>query len=215
MVGTSPSKNLYAKRGSINLENNKGKKIRLELADMLAGAAFPLMLMVILSASILSFATSGDFVMDIIVLVIGELLIIAVLMIFGRQNGAYAYRKSVQQLKKREIGTSDLKALLGTGEYAIYKGFLIGLISCAPFLIFQFINCIFPNTFCEFLLIYAFGWAYLPLRFIHASEWLNLLWIIPATGVHALAYFIGGKMEKKKQDDMASRQNGKDKKKKA
>ncbi|MCH5142226.1 MAG: hypothetical protein J1G07_00725 [Clostridiales bacterium] len=197
------------------MEENKGKKIRLELVDLLSGAAFPLMIMIILSASIMSFATSDDMIMNIIILVVGELLLIAVLMIFGKQNGVYAYRKSVQQAKKREIGTSDVKSLLGVGEYAIYKGFIIGFITCVPFIIFQMINCIFPNSFCEFLLIYAFGWAYLPLSYIHASEWLNVLWIIPALCVHALAYFIGGKIEKKKQDDMAARQKVKDKKKKA
>ena len=203
------------KRGSLNLKENRGKKIRLELADLLSGAAFPLMLMVILSASIMSFATSDDIILNIIILVVGELLLAAVFIIFGRQNGIYAYRKSAQQSKKREIGTSDMKALLGVGEYSIYKGFLIGFIACVPFIIFQIINCILPNTFCEFLLIYAFGWAYLPLIYIHASELLNLLWIIPALSVHALGYFIGAKMEKKKQDDMAARQSNKDKKKKA
>lgn len=197
------------------MEEKKGNKIRLELMDLLSGAAFPLMLMIILSASIISFATSDDVILDIVILVVGELLFIAVLMIFGRQNGVYAYRKSVQQAKKREIGTNDVKSLLGVGEYSIYKGYLIGFIACIPFIIFQIINCIFPNSFCEFLLIYAFGWAYLPLNYIHAPEWLNLLWVIPALCVHALAYFIGGKIEKKKQDDMAARQNSKDKKKKA
>lgn len=194
---------------------NRGKKIRLELADLLSGAAFPLMLMIILSASIMSFATSDDMILNIIILVVGELLLTAVFIIFGRQNGIYAYRKSAQQSKKREIGTSDMKALLGVGEYSIYKGFLIGFIACVPFIIFQIINCILPNTFCEFLLIYAFGWAYLPLIYIHASEWLNLLWIIPALSVHALGYIIGAEMEKKKQDEMAARQSNKDKKKKA
>ena len=206
--------NSYAKRGFINLEQNKGKKIKLELLDLLSGAAFPLMLMTILSASIISFAASDDILMNIIIVVVGEVLLTAVLIIFGRQNGVVAYRKSAQQDKKREIGTSDVKALLGIGEYGIYKGFLIGLIACVPFIIFQLINCILPNMFCEFLLKYAFGWAYYPLSFVNASEWLNLLWIIPALCIHALGYFLGAKKEKKRQDSVAEFQNGKDKKKK-
>ena len=181
---------------------------------MLSGAAFPLMLMLVLSASILSFASSDDIVMDIIIIVVGEILLAAAIIIFGRQNGIVAYRKSVQQGKKREIGTSDIKALLCVGEYNIYKGFVIGLIVCVPYIIFQIVNCIVPNTFTEFLLKYAFGWAYYPLRYTDASEWLNLLWVIPAACIHALAYFIGGKAEKKKQDEMAQLQSGKDKKKK-
>lgn len=206
--------NLYAKRGSINLEQNKSKKFKLEFLDFLSGAAFPLMLMIILSASIISFAASDDMIMNIIIVVVGDVLLTAVLIIFGRQNGVVAYRKYVQQSKKREIGTSDIKALSGVGEYEIYKGFIIGLIACVPFIIFQMINCIVPNTFCEFLLKYAFGWAYYPLSYVNASEWLNLVWIIPALCIHALGYFIGAKREKKKQDEVAELQNGKDKKKK-
>lgn len=202
------------KRGFTNLEQETGKKIRLEIVDLLTGAAFPLMLMLVLSASILSFASSDDMVMDIIIIVVGEVLLATVFVIFGRQNGVVAYRKSVQQGKKREIGTSDVKALLGVGEYNIYKGFVIGFIACIPYIIFQTINCIFPNMFCEFLLKYAFGWAYYPLCYTGASEWLNLLWVIPATCVHALAYFIGGKIERKKQNEIAQLQNSKDKKKK-
>ena len=203
------------KRGFLNLEQNKGKKIRLEILDLLSGAAFPFMLMLILSASILSFAATDDMIMNIFIIVIGEILLAVVFGIFGRQNGIVAYRKSVQQNKKREIGTSDVKALLGVGEYSIYKGFLIGFITCVPFIVFEIINCILPNSFCEFLLEYAFGWAYYPLHYTNASEWLNLLWVIPATCIHALAYFIGGKIEKKKQDEMTEIQSGKDKKKKA
>ena len=202
------------KRGFLNLEQNKGK-IKLEILDLLAGAAFPLMLMIVLSASIMSFASSDDMTLNIIILAVGEALFCAVLIIFGRQNGVVAYIKTVQQGKKRQMGTADNKALCGTGEYSLYKGFVIGFIACVPYIIFQIINCIFPNSFCGFLLMYAFGWAYLPLSYIHASEWLNLLWVIPALCVHALGYFIGGKLEKKKQDSMAQLQTDKGKNKKA
>lgn len=196
------------------MKEEKGKKIRLEIFDLLSGAAFPFMIMLIFSASILSFASVDDMTMSIVITVIGEVMLAAALFIFGRQNGVVAYRKSVQQSKKREIGTSDTKALLGVGEYSLYKGFLIGFITCIPYIIFEIINCIFPNSFCEFLLQYAFGWAYYPLHYVKVSEWLNLLWVIPATCVHALAYFIGGKIEKKKQNEMAQLHGGKDKKKK-
>ena len=195
------------------MEQNKGKKIKLELVDLLSGAAFPLMLMIVLSASIMSFASSDDLTLDIVILVVGEILLAAVLIIFGRQNGVVAYRKSVQQGKKREIGTGDTKALWGVGEYNVYKGFVIGFIACIPFIIFQIINCALPNSFCEFLLKYAFGWAYYPLSFANVSQWLNLLWTIPALCVHALGYYIGGLTEKKKQDAMAELQSRKDKKK--
>ena len=189
--------------------------MRLELLDLLAGAAFPLMLMTILSASIFSFASSDDFVLDLVIMAVGEVSVITVLMLFGKQSGTVAYRKTVQQGKKREIGTGDVKALLSVGEYHIWKGLAIGLISCVPYVIFQIINCIIPNVFCEFMLLYVFGWAYYPLHFAGASQWLNLLWVIPAAGFHTLGYFIGGRLEKKKQDEVADLQTKKDKKKKA
>ena len=196
------------------MEQNKGKKIKFEILDLLAGAAFPLMLMIVLGASVFSFASSNDMTLNIIVLTVGEVLLCAVLIIFGRQNGVVAYMKTIQQSKKRDMGADDQKALLGVGEYGIYKGFVIGFIACVPYIIFQIINCLLPNSFCEFLLKYAFGWAYYPLSFAGASEWLNLLWVIPALCVHALGYFLGGKLEKKKQESMAKLQDGKGKNKK-
>lgn len=205
--------NLYVKRGFINLERNESKKIKLELIDLLSGAAFPFMLMIILSASILSFASSDDMTLNIIIIVVGELLLTAVLLIFGRQNGVVAYRKTVQQCKKREIGTGDIKALYGVGEYAVYKGFIIGAIACVPYMLLQIINCASSNSFCEFLLQYAFGWAYYPLHYANASQWINFIWIIPASCIHALGYYIGKKLEKKKQDAMAQLQEKKGKKK--
>lgn len=210
--------NLFAKRGYINLENDvtgaqKRKKFFLELADLAMGAAFPFMLMLILSASILSFASSDDFILDIVIIVAGELLLALVLVIFGKQNGTVAYRKSLQQAKKREIGTSDIKAILAVGEYSLYKGFVIGFISCVPYIIFQIVGLAAPNSFCDFLMKYAFGWAYYPLSFANVSGWLNLLWIIPVVCIHALAYYIG-RVTEEKRDALAEKKGGKDKKSK-
>lgn len=198
----------------------KNKKFGLELCDLLTGAAFPLMIQIIFSVSIILFADyNGEIGLQIAALVFGEVLIIGAYVVFGRQNGLTAYRRTVQQSKRREAGSDDLKSMLYVGEYAVYKGVLIGLISVIPFVIFEFIQCLAPNTVCEFVLKYAFGWAAYPFILIEQapnvgelSEWLNFIWIIVLVGVHAAAYVWGGVGEKKRQLKIAEAQEIKDKK---
>lgn len=207
-----------AKGGFTVLENeltaqDKRKKFWYELKDLLAGAAFPVMLMLILSASIISFASYEDFGISVLVLVVGEVLLGTAYVIFGRQNGITAMRRTVQNKKKRAIGTDDKKALWGVGEYAIYKGIIIAAISCVPYILVQIIGSAAPNVVCDFLLRYAFGWAFYPLSYCNASSWLNLLWIIPLCAVHTLAYFWGGYTEKTKQSKISEAQNVKGKSK--
>ncbi|MDE6868910.1 MAG: hypothetical protein K2J83_07220 [Clostridia bacterium] len=183
----------------------KGKKLLLELKDLLVGAAFPFMLQLIFSASVILFASYSDEIgISIAALVFGELLLAGAYIIFGRQNGIVAYRRTVQNNKKREAGSSDARAVLHVGEYALYKGFIIALISCVPFIIFQIINAAAPNKPCEFVLMYAFGWAWFPFGLINRgganlSEWLNLIWITVPIAIHAVAYLLGARKEKKKQ----------------
>ncbi|MDE7264807.1 MAG: hypothetical protein K2N52_00845 [Clostridia bacterium] len=183
----------------------KWKKLLLELKDLLVGAAFPFMLQLIFSASVILFASYSDEMgISIAALVFGEVLLIVAYIIFGRQNGIVAYRRTVQNNKKREAGSGDVRAVLHVGEYAVYKGFVIALISCVPFIIFQIINAAAPNKPCEFVLMYAFGWAWFPFELINLSganisEWLNFVWIVVPVAVHAVAYFLGAGKEKKKQ----------------
>ena len=198
-----------------------GKKLLLELKDLLIGAAFPFMLQLIFSASVILFASYTDEVgLSIAALVFGELLLAGAYIIFGRQNGVVAYRRTVQNTKKREAGSDDIKAALYVGEYALYKGFIIALISCVPFIIFQIINGAVPNKPCHFILMYAFGWAWYPFGVVneytstYISEWLNLIWITVPVAIHALAYFLGARKEEKKQLLVAKAQELKGKRKK-
>lgn len=189
-----------------------GKKLGLELKDLLAGAAFPFMLQLIFSASVILFASyTEELGLSIAALVFGEILLSGAYAIFGRQNGAVAYRRTVQNAKKREAGSREPRAVLYVGEYALYKGFAIAFISCVPFIIFQIINAAAPNKPCEFILMYAFGWAWYPFELIKLSGakisgFLNLIWVIIPVAVHALAYFLGARREKKKQDLVAKAQ---------
>ncbi len=193
------------------------KKILLELKDMLIGAAFPFMLTLILSATIISYSAYGneeELGLKILILVVGEILIIAATVIFGKQNGVTAYKRTVQNGNKRKVNSTDLSARLYIGEYSLVKGALIAVISCVPFIIFQIVGAAYHNDICEFALMYVFGWAYFPFKLAGLSEWLNLIWVIPFAGVHLAAYIWGGKVEKKKQDQLAVAEEAKDAKKK-
>ena len=182
---------------------------------MLAGAAFPIMLMLIFGASILSFCSAGEVPIRILVLVIGEIMLAVAYFVFGRQNGVVAMRKTLSQSKKREAFSDDLKSRLHTGEYPVWKGFVIPLISCVPFIIFQIIGAAAPNTVCEFVLKYCFGWAFYPLSFIEGvSGFVNLVWVVPLCCLHAGAYVLGAAQEKKRQSKIAQAQDVKGKKKK-
>ena len=194
----------------------KRQKILLEIKDILVGAAFPLMLQLVLSVSVILFADySEDVAIQVFALVIGEIMLIAAYVIFGRQNGTSAYRKTVITQKKREMGSNDIKVYYKTGEYAIWKGVVIGAVSCVPFILFQFIQCLAPNVFCEFLLKYAFGWAAYPFKVMGVEgEWLNFIWIVIPIGVHTAAYYWGGYGERKRQEIIEKAQEIKGKGKK-
>ena len=193
----------------------KWQRILLEIRDFCVGAAFPLMLQLVLSASVILFAdANGELAIQAFALVVGEIMLIAAYVIFGRQNGISAYRKTVVTGKKREMGSTDEKVYYKTGEYAIWKGIVIGALSVVPFMLLQFIQCLAPNNFCEFLLKYAFGWATYPFFvFGVETDWLNFIWIIIPIGVHTAAYFWGGYSERKKQELLEKAQEIKGKKK--
>ena len=194
----------------------KRQKILFEIKDILIGAAFPFMLQLVLSASIILFADYNDEVaIQAFALVVGEIMLIAAYVIFGRQNGISAYRKLIVTQKKREMDPTDIKAQYKTGEYAVWKAVVIGAVTVVPFILFQFIECIVPNVFCGFILKYAFGWAAYPfIVFGVEIPWLNFLWIIVPIGVHTGAYIWGGSREKKRQAILEKAQEIKDKKKK-
>lgn len=178
---------------------NKGLKFALELKDLLAGVAFPLMLMLILSVTFIGMTSSlideNDKVLSIVMVVIGEVLLGVAMFIFGKQSGVTSVRKLVQNAKKRDIGSNDRAALLGVGEYAPYKGFLIGFLSCVPYMIFQFIQCLSPNSFCTFMLLYVFGWASYPFAYGSLSAWLNFVMVLYPVAVHGAAYIFGAHRE--------------------
>lgn len=185
---------------------DKRKAAGYEFLDMLASAAFPFMLQIIFSASIILFADNGDIALRIVAIVAGEALLIGAYLIFGRQNGIAGYRKTVTNVTKR-ANSDDVRSHFKVGEYALWKGFVVGLITCTPYIIFQFVQCVVPNSVCEFIVKYAFGWAWYPLSLAGVPEFVNFVWVIPLTCVHAGAYYWGASLEMKRQKQVADAQS--------
>lgn len=199
----------------------KRQSILLEIKDILQGAAFPLMLQLVLSVSLILFADySAEVGIQIFALIFGELLLIGSYLVFGRQNGVTAYRRAIQGEAKRKVGVDDIKVYYRTGEYALWKGIVIGAVSVVPFMLIEFIYCLAPNTVCEFVLKYAFGWAVYPFILIgqipavgKLSDWLNFIWIVVPIGLHLGAYLWGAYGEKKRQTMVREAQELKGKRK--
>ncbi len=193
------------------------RKILLEIKDLLAGIAFPFMISLIFSASIISFsAYNGDLAVTLVSLIGGEIMFIAALVVFGRANGAAAYKKTILHDRKRALGSSDEVSVYCTGEYRLWKGFLIGFILTVPFIIFQIIQLAAPNTFCKFCLQYLFGWAYCPFSLLGESyQALNFIMVLLPVGVHALGYYLGKLKQIKVQKELEAQElKGKKKRKK-
>lgn len=187
-----------------------------EVRDLIIGAALPFMLLIIFSTTIIMFASLDDTAIKILAIVGGEALVIASYIIFGRQNGATAYRKYILGSKKRQFGTEDKKAIYKTGEYAIWKGVVIALITTTLFVIFEIVNLIVPNKFAQFILLYACGWAYYPLTSFGLPEGLNFIMIVIPVASHLIGYVLGKNKEVKMQEriaEEAEKQKNKKKKK--
>ncbi len=183
----------------------KKKKFLFELKDILAGTAFPFIISVLFSATIIAYsAYREDLGVSLLALIGGEALFIISLVIFGRANGAAAYRKFVLNDKKRQLGSSDERAVYRTGEYALWKGALIGFLITVPFIIIQIIELIASNVFCSFCLEYIFAWAYCPFSYLGEEyEALSFIMVLMPVAVHMLAYYLGKIKEEKIQEQIA------------
>lgn len=176
-------------------------QILYEIADLLKGAAFPFIVMCVFSTTIILFYGFDDLAVQLIAVIFGEGLLIASFVMFGKQNGAAAYRKSRLNEAKRKLGKRDMPLLYRTGEYSPWKGFVIGFITAVPFLILQIIKCFGDYTFVNFMLEYACGWAISPLEVIGGiPQPYYLLMIIFPVGIHGAFYIFGRYSEKKRQD---------------
>ncbi len=181
------------------------RKVLLEFKDILAGVAFALIVMLVVSTTILVYASyAADLDISLIALIGGEIMIIAALITFGRANGSEAYRKTVLHSQKRALGSTEEVVVCKTGEYAIWKGMLIGAILCIPFLFVQTIELCWSNSVCGFCLRYMCGWAYFPFSYLGKSyQALNYIMVILPITAHTLGYHLGKLKQQKIQRQTA------------
>lgn len=166
---------------------------------MLAGAAFPFMLAVILSVTVIGFCVTDELALGIVILVAGELFLLAAYLVFGRQNGVAAARKSVKNKKKARARLRRCRRFIQNRRVRVIQGFYNRTYKLRAVYINSVYKLRFLNNFCGFLLRYAFGWAYYPLSYLNLSQWLNFIWILPLVSVHAAGYVWGARQEFSKQ----------------
>ncbi|MGN0823972.1 MAG: hypothetical protein ACI4MB_02750 [Candidatus Coproplasma sp.] len=187
-------------------EYSAKRKFWLEFKDIMAGCAFPFIIMVIFSSTIIAFGCGKnvDIAVKLIAIIGGELMLAAALFIFGRTNGSEAYKKTVENQRKRELNSSDETVAYHTGEYSIWKGVLIGFIICIPFLIILTVQVCVENTFCSFMLQYVFSWGYAPFMSLGTGYTaLGYAAIVFPIAIMTLGYFFGKLRQIKIQEELA------------
>lgn len=187
--------------------NNKGvtgRKILLEIKDLLVGAAFPFIMMIVFGTSLSMFGAVPDTLIRLLAVIGGDLFIVGAIFVFGKQNGSVAYRKFVLGEQKRSLNSTDEKAIYKTGEYSLWKGFVIPLIGCVPYIIIQIISIASPNSFTTFMLEYIFGWAYFPVTLLGGNQAFCLFLIALPVAAHAIGYAVGKVVEEKAQAKIAA-----------
>lgn len=188
-----------------------GRKAWLEIKDILVGLAFPLIVSIVLSSTILLYAYTADLTLSLIALIGGEIMLVASLVMFGRANGSAAYDKTLMNAQKRELGSTDERVICHTGEYAIWKSIVIALILCAPFIIFQTIELCYHNSFTEFCLKYICGWGYFSCHYLGKQyQALNYILVAMPIAAHTVGYHLG-KLRRIKIQELREAELGKKK----
>ena len=177
----------------------KRQKFFWELKDLITGAVLPLVIQLLFSCTVVMFADSDDLAVHLIAVIGGNILIAGAYFIFGRQNGGTAYRKYYLNQTKRALENREKQVVFKTGEYSLWKGFVIPVLSCVPYILIQIIELCVPNTFCGFMLRYGFGWAFYPLSRLGVNGAVNFVFIIIPVAAHALGYYLGMKKAEKLQ----------------
>jgi len=182
------------------------RKIWLEIKDILAGTAFPLIISAIFSATIMAFSNGDeiDLSVKLISLIGGELMLAAAFIMFGRANGSEAYKKTVENGRKRELNSSDEEVAYHTGEYSLWKGAVVGLIVSIPYVIILTVEICVDNTFCTFCLQYVFAWGYSPFASLgRAYMPLCYISVLFPVALLTLGYYLGKLRQIKIQEQLA------------
>lgn len=183
------------------MNENKKRLVKEEFLDICAGIAFPMIMQIMFSVTIILFAdyAESELWIGIVSLVIGEAFIFVAYFMFGSKNGSVAYTNFVVAEQIRVDGQPDYRR---GGEYKPYKGFLLGFITTIPYLIFHIFYCIFPNaSFLEFILLYAFGWAVYPIYLGTGTiNAFSMLFVSVLTVIHGVGYIVGKNKEFKRRE---------------
>ncbi len=172
-----------------------------EIKDVLLLGMLPFIVLCVFSSTISIFAVEEEMEIElrILIILVGEALSVASLVVFGRQNGMTSYKKLDANNLKRSIGLKDDSLLYTTGEYAIYKGFLIGIVPALMFIVLQTINMFGDFSFVYFLLQYGCSWATAPLSLItNCPKGVLYVMVIVPILFHGLGYIWGGLIMKKR-----------------
>ena len=140
--------------------------------------------------------------------------------IFMRGAGEIAYKMKITGEHKRANMPVSQDSRIGTyrpsKEYRVYRGFIIGLFICLLPLVLILVGALTGNAGCRAALLFTSGWAYLPIFVcliagnpditVPAS---SLLWGLIIVGVLLItcgvAYILGGRVEKRRQDALERR----------
>ncbi len=183
------------------MNDSKKRLIKEEFFDICAGIAFPMIVQIMFSATIIIFAdyVSTSFWISLVALLVGEGFVVVAYYLFGNKSGSVAYTNFVVAEQIRVDGQPDYRR---GGEYAPYKGFVIGFISTIPYIIVHILYCIFPGvSFLEFFLYFAFGWAVYPIYLgTQSISAFSMLFVLVLTVIHGAGYIIGKKQEFKRRE---------------
>lgn len=165
------------------------------------------MITIIFSSTIIVFtsALEEELPLQIVLTAIGEIMTISALVVFGRQNGIVAYKKTLfnEELRQKDLPlTFEVEHRIG--EYATWKGFIIGAITALFFVVLQIIECCVHTVYIDFILQYACAWAVAPFRVagFESTSPISLTMALLPVVVMGIAYIWGGRKTAQHAQDL-------------
>lgn len=140
--------------------------------------------------------------------------------IFMRGAGEIAYKMKVTGERKRANMPVSQDNRIGSyrpaKEYRPYKGFIIGLCICLLPLVLILVGATTGNAGCRAALLFTSGWAYLPVFVCLIAGnpdvtvpaetlWWGLIIVGVILVLCGVAYILGGRVEKRRQDALERR----------
>lgn len=157
----------------------------------------------------------GQVALRIVLLIANLALFVYIVCGMGYQDGIKAYKVMLANDKEREyiIKTGDYRKLKASEEYKVYKGFLIGFVSCVPLVVMLIIHLIIApsgqestNMSISANYVYFFISAFANLdpneiyeTLVYASPYWSLLSIPTIMLSHGITFILGARKIKSQQ----------------